>query len=174
MIINFIKMKLILVSIGAVLGEQCYEVVVIFAAIISSEIQSILNEARSIERGHSTNFAEALFSFGACCEHDVYLDTENFLFHNEDVFSMRAAPPEGCIKSFFERCFACIPVQEDHPFCREDHPNWNPIACAIKLNQCLIESLTGLGDDCQIIILIKKLAKNDNSLCFELGLFILL
>ena len=28
-IINFIKMKLILVSIGAVLGEQCYEVVVI-------------------------------------------------------------------------------------------------------------------------------------------------
>ena len=28
-IINFIKMKLTLVSIGAVLGEQCYEVIVI-------------------------------------------------------------------------------------------------------------------------------------------------
>ena len=38
MIINFIKMKLILVSIGAVLGEQCYEVVVLYVAIISSEI----------------------------------------------------------------------------------------------------------------------------------------
>ena len=37
-IFNFIKMKLILASIGAVLGEQCYEVVVLFAVIFSSEI----------------------------------------------------------------------------------------------------------------------------------------
>ena len=124
------------------------EILFIIPKVVQSEFQSIFNEARSIERGRSANVVEALSNFGACCEKDLHLETENFINLNENVFSLKGGPPEGCIKSFFERCFECLPVQEGHPFCREDHPYFNPIACAIKLNQCLIESLTGLGDDC--------------------------
>ena len=34
----------------------------------------------------------------------------------------------------------CLPVQES-PICSEDHPNFTPIGCAIRLNVCLINSM---------------------------------
>jgi len=127
-------MKLSLVFVGAVFGEQCYE--------------GLLNEVRSIERASSANIAEALTNFGACAERDINLDTADFISSNEKVFTMAGGPPEGCIKSFLERCLECVPIQEDHPFCKEDNPNFNGFMCALKLNQCLINSLTGIADDC--------------------------
>ena len=111
-------------------------------------IQGLLNEARSIERASSSNIAEALTNFGACAERDINLDTADFIYSNDKVFTMAGGPPEGCIKSFLERCVECIPIAEDHPFCQEDNPNFNGFACALKLNQCLINSLSGIADDC--------------------------
>ena len=106
---------------------------------------------RAIERASNANIAEALTNFRACAERDINLDTENFLASNEDVFSGPEdwpGIPEGCIKSFLERCIACVPIQTDHPFCKDDSPHYNGFMCALKINQCLIESFTGIADDC--------------------------
>ena len=49
-----------------------------------------------------------------------------------------------CIKEFLTDVFQCIPVQENHPFCDETNSNYNPIACAIVLNKCLMEEMEGI------------------------------
>ena len=145
-------MKLNLVFVGAVFGEQCYEVGISGHFVGHKTephcIQGLLNEAKSVERSSSSNIAEALTNFGACVERDINLDTADFISSNEEVFNKAGGPPEGCIKSFIERVYECIPIQEDHPFCNEDNPNFNGFMCALKLNQCLINSLTGIADDC--------------------------
>merc|ERR1712212_925237 len=137
---KFFKMKLNLVIFGAALGKECYE--------------NVFDEARLIERGEilgSGQILEGLYDFGSCVERDSSLLTEDFIRSNEEfIIGSKRAPgtEDGCVIEFYKRCLACVPVQQDHPFCKEDHPNYNPIACAIKLNICLIESLTGLGDFC--------------------------
>ena len=91
----------------------------------------------------NANIFDALVNFGYCCESDIMLDSKEFRFN-----SIERKPQEGCFLSFMERIYECSPVANDHPFCREDHPSYNAISCAIKLNQCLLESLDGIADDC--------------------------
>ena len=110
--------------------------------------KGLLNEARAIERSSSDNIAEALATFGACVERDINLYTEDFISSNENVFAMKDRPHEGCVLAFLERIYQCSPIANDHPFCNEENPNYNAIGCAIKLNQCLIENLTGIWEDC--------------------------
>jgi len=122
-------MKLSLVFVGAAFGEQCYE--------------GLYNAARAIKNPSSANIFDALVNFGYCCESDIMLDTEQFRF---DL--MKDRPHEGCVLEFMERIYQCSPIANDHPFCREDHPSYNAISCAIKLNQCLLEALDGIWDVC--------------------------
>ena len=50
-----------------------------------------------------------------------------------------------CIRQFMEGCLNCVEnIQLGHPFCIETNPNYNPIACVIVLNKCLIEELDGI------------------------------
>ena len=50
-----------------------------------------------------------------------------------------------CLREFYAGCFRCVEnVQLAHPFCLEDHPYYNPIACAIVINLCLVEELDGI------------------------------
>ena len=97
----------------------------------------------------SANVFDALVNFGYCCDSDIMLDTEKFRFNSmEDVARIKRKPQEGCFLSFVERLYECSPIANDHPFCREDHPSYNSISCAIKLNQCLLDSLSGIENDC--------------------------
>ena len=102
---------------------------------INFYVKGLFNDARSIERGSNADISEALVNFGSCMNTDQFKDLTD-------------RPHEGCVKSFIERVYACAPIANDHPYCREDHPSYNAISCAIKLNQCLIESLDGIFDDC--------------------------
>ena len=50
-----------------------------------------------------------------------------------------------CLRQFYEGCFRCVDkIQLGSQFCQEEHPNYNPVACAIQLNLCLIEELDGI------------------------------
>lgn len=106
-------------------------------------IQGLFKEARTIKEQSTGNVIGALANFGACAERDIYLDTENF-----KLDSMKDRPHEGCVLAFLERIYECAPIANDHPFCNEEHPSYNAISCAIKLNQCLLDSLSGIWDDC--------------------------
>ena len=61
---------------------------------------------------------------------------------------MKDRPHEGCILAFMERIQSCAPIANDHPFCNEEHPSYNAISCAIKLNQCLLDALSDIFDYC--------------------------
>ena len=52
-----------------------------------------------------------------------------------------------CLRQFYEGCFKCAnDVQGGHPFCQEENPNFNAVGCAIVINKCLNEKLTGILD----------------------------
>ena len=52
--------------------------------------------------------------------------------------------PVDYIKCFYQQVFKCLPVQESHPICIEEHENFNPIRCAIRLNVCLRHTMQGI------------------------------
>ena len=52
---------------------------------------------------------------------------------------------QDCFIYFINAMYECTKVQAEHPFCVEDGPNFNPIMCAIKINQCCVEELAGIG-----------------------------
>merc|ERR1719219_2385357 len=51
-----------------------------------------------------------------------------------------------CFRHFAESVANCGPTAEKHPFCDEDNPNYNAIACAMVLNKCLLEELDDIFD----------------------------
>ena len=52
---------------------------------------------------------------------------------------------QDCFIYFINAMYECTKIQAEHPFCVEDGPNFNPIMCAIKINQCCVEELAGIG-----------------------------
>lgn len=54
-------------------------------------------------------------------------------------------PLDGAPLCFMASVYQCIPIQES-PVCDEDSPEWNPMPCVIKLNVCLINSMSHIPE----------------------------
>ena len=52
---------------------------------------------------------------------------------------------KACVQYFLNAMYECTKIQENHPFCAEDNPNFNPIMCAIRLNICIVEEIQGIS-----------------------------
>ena len=50
-----------------------------------------------------------------------------------------------CFKYFMNAMYECTKIQAEHPFCVPSSPTYNPIMCAVKINQCCVEELAGIG-----------------------------
>merc|ERR1719422_709647 len=53
-------------------------------------------------------------------------------------------PERPCIKAFLTAIQTCVDVQMNHPFCKEDDPNFNGLMCAIVINKCLAEEMADI------------------------------
>merc|ERR1711970_657190 len=86
-------------------------------------------------------------TFGTCL-HSQGIDASALYRGSESV---RGPPMDGtCINAFADALIECGKIANGHPFCVEDHPNYNVIACTIKLNQCLLEELSDIFDYCNV------------------------
>merc|ERR550519_635303 len=107
---------------------QCYDTM--YAVYKASPSQPLNHELVS----------ETVMNYASCVERETSVDIS-------PIF--KAPPQDGsCIKYFLNACYECTKIQSGHPFCVEGNPNYNPIMCAIKLNICFVEELTGIFDVC--------------------------
>merc|ERR1712131_449269 len=129
---EIVKMK-IFSLLGVALAKECYEDV--FAA------------GRAAERGKlsALKINTAIEEFASCAERDPNLPEFPELpgllplpDYDQDIL-------RSCLKYFLNAMYECTKVQENHPFCKEDHPNYNPFMCAIKLSFCIVEEIQGIS-----------------------------
>lgn len=86
----------------------------------------------------------AINEFAACAERDPNVDDTKLPGIlplpdvDEEIF-------KKCVGYFLNAMYECTKVQENHPFCKEDGPNFNPVMCAIKLNICIFEEIQGIS-----------------------------
>ena len=113
--------------IGAALARECYE--------------AVLPQGARAERGELTTgeLKVAFEEFAACAERDAALDVT-------PLYEAEAKDMKACFKYFVNAMYECTKIQEGHPFCVEGNPNYNPILCAVKINQCCVEELTGISE----------------------------
>ena len=119
-------MKLFAILGASVLARECHDAVLPFGA--------------KAERGEmsASSIKVAVEEFAACAERDSNLDVTPLYTETMDL--------KDCFVFFVNAMYECTKIQENHPFCDESNPNWNPIMCAIKINQCCIEELTGMSE----------------------------
>merc|ERR1711962_1121513 len=101
-----------------------------------------LLEVALAERGEMSvaDLKVATEEFAACAERDVNLDVTPFYQPQTETKDF-----QDCFVYFINAMYECTKIQAEHPFCVEDNPNYNPIMCAVKINQCCIEELSGIG-----------------------------
>merc|ERR1712235_63808 len=126
-----LKMK-IFSLLGVALAKECYE--------------TAFSVSRAAERGElsAAEISTAINEFAACAERDPNVDDTKLPGIlplpdvDEEIF-------KKCVGYFLNAMYECTKVQENHPFCKEDGPNFNPVMCAIKLNICIVEEIQGIS-----------------------------
>ena len=86
------------------------------------------------------------FEINSVFQHEPFFQNIHFLNFYSKILILTEKDFVDCFTYFINAMYECTKIQAEHPFCVEDSPSYNPIMCAVKINQCCVEELAGIGE----------------------------